>query len=160
MVWLRAVCSDGKVDVRCPQVKGVRLSKFTLLTPVTKIDSLTCHIVTHGVNTTLAATRVIDTGKLCCHGRGAGSVLGVTRRRRPMSLRLFNDSPTVVTLKTGIVRGTNTSVMSVGVKYPVRGIMGGDSNSTLVGGIPLTRRVVSTMTTTIGVPIAMGVHLN
>lgn len=141
-------------------VNGVRLSTPLTLTPVTNVASLPFHLVYHHLNYNVAISRVIDTGNLLCGGIGAARVLHVSSNRHPATVRLFNDIPTRLTRTTHVMRTDNTSVVSFGVNYPIPGVIGGNRNSTLVGGPRLTRSVLTTVIGTIGVPIAMGFHTN
>lgn len=131
-----------------------------ILTPVTKIASLTFQELYGRRNTNLVYVRVIDTGTVSFRGGGARTLVRVSPKRRPMSVRLFNDRPSLVTRITGDVRRHPFSVLSVGVKYPIPGIMGGNRNSTLLGSPRLVRRVIHDISKTISGPMAIGIHVN
>lgn len=139
-------------------VKGMRLPGHCILTPVTKMASLPFHLLYGRRKTKLLYVRVVDTGTLQCGGGGAGTLLTVSPERCPMSLRLFKRSPSVVSRRTGQVRRLPFRVLSVGVNYPIPGIIHGKRNSTLVGSPGQVCSVMCGATETVGGPIAVGVH--
>lgn len=139
-------------------MKGIALPGHCVLKPVTKIASLPFHILYGRRKTNLLYVRVIDTGTVLCGGGGARSLLRVRPSRRPISLRFFKSSPGVVDRVTGHIRRHPFSVVSVGVKYPIPGIIHGKRNSTLVGGPGLICRVIDTVIGTVSGPIAIGVE--
>lgn len=106
-------------------VNGVRVGGPITITPVTKVDGTTFHIAIGRVNTNLIIYRVVDSGKVRFHGRGALQVLRVRPGRCPLDIRVVNNGGSALIRTTGcITRGARTTVVSVGVNYPIDGIVG------------------------------------
>lgn len=111
-------------------VKSVSLGGHIMLTPVTKIYGSTFHLAMGRFNTNLMYTRVIDSGKVIAGGRGAVGVLCVSRERGPLDLRVFKNRGRALMRTTGFMSGgAGTSVVSVGVKYPIPGVAGYSTNT-------------------------------
>lgn len=137
----------------------MRVSGPFILTPVTNIASLPFQALYGRRKTKLVYVRVVDTGTVSFRGGGAVTLVRVSPYRRPISVRLFNDRPSLVTRITGSVRSESFSVLSVGVKYPIPGIIGGNRKSTLLGGPGLVRRVIQGMSSTVDGPLAIGIQV-
>lgn len=141
-------------------VNNIPLGSRTILTPVTKMDSETCHRLYMEFNTTCYMDRVIDSGTLSFGDGGDRRLVRVSSLRHPYKVRVFNSSPGYVTSTTGRTLRGGPSVVSVGVKYPTPGVDSGNDKDTLVGGPQLYKRVIGTIATIASVPMAMGVHGN
>lgn len=100
------------------------------MTPVTKIAGSTFHIVYGGFNTNCIIYRVVSSHNVVCRGGGALSVLGIRPVRRPVNVRVFNNAGRALIRTTGFVsRGARTSMVSVGVNYPIGGIIGASTKT-------------------------------
>lgn len=130
------------------------------LTPVRSIASPTFHLVYGRFKTSVMCARFISTSTLVHSMNGARRGLGVDSRRQPMTVRVCKQSATAVMRTTHVIRRTRPSALSVGFNYPIGHITNGNTNTNVLRGVPLVLRVAHTIMSAIGVPIAIGAHLN
>lgn len=148
----------GSVAVGVNRVSLNRHPMF--LTPVRSIASPTFHLVYGGFKTSVICARFISDSTLVHSIGGAARGLSVYSRRHPITVRVCKGSARTVMKTTQVMRRTRPSVLSVGFKYPMGGITNGNTKTKVLRGVPGVLRVAHTMMSTMGVPIAMGAHLN
>lgn len=142
-------------------VNAVSLNRHPIfLTPVRSIASVSFQLVYGHFNTSVICARFISTSTLVHDMGGARRGLGITSRRHPITVRVCNHSIPAVIRTTRVYRTTRPSVLSVGFNYPIGQITNGKTNTNVLHGVPLVLSVAHRIIGTIGVPIAMGAHLN
>lgn len=160
MFLMYSVLCGGLLGTIVVGVKGLRVSKFTTLTPVTNITSETFERVYENCNTTFARDRVVDTGTLSVNSGGSCRLVRVAGNRHPANVRLFKGSPRIVRGTIGSIRARGPSFVSFGFKYPTPGVTNGNSNSTLLGAPSMVKRVLGDTCSIASGPVATGVEVN